>query len=116
MFIVLFIAFCICMIALRKEADDFAKIEKKRDDVLKDKSTVKEMVSQVERVRRVTWRMGILGSSILASLLYAMNLIPLSNWISVAVPSWIIITSVLNFRAYHVEDEGMLVLKVKGNL
>lgn len=101
------------MIAVRKESDDFAKVEKKRDEVLKGKATVQDMMLQVERVRRVTWRMGIIGACVLASLVYSMNLVPLEHFISIAVPSWIIITSVLNFRAYHVEDEGMLVLKSK---
>lgn len=101
------------MIALRKESDDFAKVEKKRDEVLRGKATVQDMLLQVERVRRVTWRMGIIGSCILASLAYSMNLIELKQFVSIAVPSWIVITSVLNFRAYHVEDEGMLVIKSK---
>lgn len=113
MIFLLCLCFLICMIALRKESDDFARVEKKRDDVLKGKATVQEMMLQVERVRRVTWRMGIIGSFILASLVYSMNLIPLEHFVSIAVPSWIVITSVLNFRAYHVEDEGMMVMKSK---
>jgi hypothetical protein len=95
----------IISVAAKKEGQDWMRIESARDDALKTKD-VKKMFQQVERVRRVTWRMGVLGASTLATLLYFMNVIPSDKWVSTVAASWIIITSVLNFRAYHLEDEG----------
>jgi hypothetical protein len=42
-----------------------------------------------------------------------MRVIPLDNFVSASVPAWIVVTSVLNFRAYHLEDEGTQVLRAK---
>ena len=110
----LFICAFLGLIALRREGEDWMRVEKKRDDVLANRSTVSEMVSQIERVRRVTWRMGVLGALVLASALVSMNLIPMKQFVAACAPAWIVVTSVLNFRAYHVEDEGTFVFRMKG--
>ena len=47
------------LVALRHESDDWMKVERKRDDVLAGRGEMLDMVTQVERVRRVTWRMGV---------------------------------------------------------
>jgi len=104
-----FVAFYVIVVAARNEGKDWMKLEEARDKAIQHRD-VKSMMIQVERLRRVTWRMGILGSSILATLLYFMNVIPLSSWVSTAAASWIVVTSVLNFRAYHLEDEGSKVI------
>lgn len=109
----LVLAAFISLVALRHEADDWMKVERKRDDALACRATQMEMVSQVERVRRVTWRMGVLGSVVLAATLIAMRVIVLEQFVIAAVPAWIVVTSVLNFRAYHLEDEGTQVLRSK---
>lgn len=101
------------LVALRHESDDWMKVERKRDDVLAGRASVFEMVTQVERVRRVTWRMGVLGALLLSATLVAMRVISLDSFVSAAVPAWIVVTSVLNFRAYHLEDEGTQVLRAK---
>jgi hypothetical protein len=103
------VAAYIIVIAARNEGNDWMKVEEARAKALTSKD-VKSMMAQVERVRRVTWRMGILGASVLATLLLFMNVIPLKSWISTAAASWIVVTSVLNFRAYHLEDEGSKVI------
>jgi hypothetical protein len=54
--------------------------------------------------------MGLIGASILVILLYLMN-VETSSTFSVGVGGWIVITSCLNFRAYHVEDVGSLKMK-----
>jgi hypothetical protein len=72
-----------------------------------------DMVTQVERVRRVTWRMGILGALVLSATLVAMRVIDVDAFVSAAVPAWIVVTSVLNFRAYHLEDEATQVVRAK---
>ena len=99
------------LVALRHESDDWMKVELKRDDVLAGRATASDMMTQVERVRRVTWRMGVLGALVLGATLVAMRVIPLDNFVSACVPAWIVVTSVLNFRAYHVEDEATHVLR-----
>ena len=99
------------LVALRKESEDWMKVEHKRNDALRGKATAEDMLAQVERVRRVTWRMGVLGAVILAALLVAMRVICTDQIVLVAVPAWVVVTSVLNFRAYHVEDEGTLVVR-----
>ena len=101
------------LVALRHESDDWMKVERKRDDVLSGRGEMLEMVTQVERVRRVTWRMGVLGALVLSATLVAMRVIPLDAFVSAAVPAWIVVTSVLNFRAYHLEDEGTQVVRSK---
>lgn len=102
------------LVALRHESDDWMKVERKRDDALAGRAEVMDMVTQVERVRRVTWRMGVLGALVLAATLVAMRVIDMDRFVSAAVPAWIVVTSVLNFRAYHVEDEGTQVLRARG--
>ena len=104
------VAAYIIAIAARNEGNDWMKIEATREDAIKSQD-LSMMMTQVERVRRVTWRMGVLGASILATLLFFMNVIPLTSWVSVAAASWIVVTSVLNFRAYHLEDEGSKVFQ-----
>jgi hypothetical protein len=99
------------LVALRRESEDWMKVEQKRADVLKGVGGAEDMLAQVERVRRVTWRMGVLGSLVLAATLVAMRVIQMDQIVLVAVPSWVVVTSVLNFRAYHVEDEGTLVAR-----
>ena len=100
-----FLATYVIYVAAKKESEDWMKIEAARDDAIKTHN-VKKMFKHVERVRRVTWRMGVLGASLLATLLYFMNVIPSTSWVSTSVASWIVVTTVLNFRAYHLEDEG----------
>lgn len=99
--------------ALRKESEDFSKLESSRNATLADKTPVDNFFTQVERVRRVTWRLGIVGAGLLAALLCAMRVVSIEKWTSVVVASWVVVTCVLNFRAYHVEDEGTTVLRTK---
>ena len=87
-------------IALEREKKDFDKLEH-----LEVKSAL-HILTETERVRRVTWRMGIIGSCLTMFLLWCMN-VKCSSFFSVGVVSWITITACLNFRAYHVEDIGM---------
>jgi hypothetical protein len=82
-----------------QEAADFLKLEDLKAD------TVEEVLQATERIRRVTWRIGLLGAALVMGLLYLMK-VEISSPYSVGVVSWICITSCLNFRAYHVEDVG----------
>jgi hypothetical protein len=102
------VAAYIIFVAARSEGRDWMKIEKASADSIERKDF--QALKLVERVRRVTWRMGILGASILATLLFFMRVISHEQWVSTAAASWIVITSVLNFRAYHLEDEGTKVI------
>lgn len=97
---------------VRAEASDFMKLETARRAAVQKPVpvAVEDMVVAVERVRRVTWRIGILGAMICAALLLGSNVITPSQFVGAAAVSWIAITAVLNFRAYHVEDEATAVL------
>ena len=109
---------CVLLIALvlgwksyERETQDFYKIENKRKEFEKDPGDIEDALKTVERVRRVTWRWGIMGALVLSLLLVAMRAVQPDHWLHVAVPAWVVITSCLNFRAYHVEDEGTLIMK-----
>ena len=97
------------------EALDFMKIENARRHALSDDKIdvqkLVELIDQVERVRRVTWRMGVMGSLILFAMLYGSNVVEMINMVPCVLLSWIAITAVLNFRAFHVEDEATIVLR-----
>lgn len=97
---------------VRAEASDFMKLERARKDAISKPVpvVVEDMVVAVERVRRVTWRIGILGALICAAILLGSNIIAPSQFVGAAAVAWIAITAVLNFRAYHVEDEATAVL------
>jgi pheromone shutdown protein TraB len=105
----------IVVIVWKWERDDWYKIEDIRKDILKKTQTnnddIIRIMNATERMRRVTWRMGICGAAILAFILIQCNIISWSQFIAAAVPCWILITSVLNFRAYHLEDEQTTVLR-----
>ena len=60
----------LCLYALRNESEDWMRIEAYKNEALKNNISVQEMTTQVERVRRVTWRSGVIGSSVLATMLY----------------------------------------------
>jgi hypothetical protein len=100
-----------CLVALKQESEDLSRIERLRSEALKGKDA-KGMIFEVERVRRITWRLGVLGASALSTLLLFMHVIPREKWVSCVVASWVLITSVLNFRAFHLEDEGTKVYKL----
>jgi hypothetical protein len=87
-----------------QEAADFLKLEN-----LKPENPY-SVLEATERVRRVTWRIGLLGAALLMFLLYSMG-VTSSSPFSVGIAAWICITSCLNFRAYHVEDMGSSLLK-----
>lgn len=89
--------------AVYQEVSDILKLE-----VLD--GTQLEILQGVERVRRVTWRMGLFGALLMMVLLHLMK-VEISSPFSVAVVGWIFITSCMNFRAYHVEDVGTLKLR-----
>lgn len=97
--------FLILLKAGYQEAADFLKLES-----LHPALSTTEILDATERVRRVTWRIGLLGAALLMLLLYAMG-VTSSSPFSVGVAAWICITSCLNFRAYHVEDIGAAMLK-----
>jgi len=84
-------------IALEREKKDFDKLEHL------EFTTRGQVLEATERVRRVTWRMGIIGAALTMFLLYCMNH---PQVFSAGLVSWITITGCLNFRAYHVEDVG----------
>ena len=85
----------------RYRIEDLGKELKKKDLAKKD---VRDIVYMTERLRRVTWRMGVCGAALLAFMLCMTRAIAWDKFWAAAVPSWIVITSVLNFRAYHLED------------
>jgi hypothetical protein len=87
-------------IALEREKKDYDKLEH-----MHQKSPLL-IIKETERVRRVTWRMGIVGSALSMFLVWCMK-VKNSSLVSIGVVSWITITACLNFRAYHVEDIGM---------
>jgi hypothetical protein len=87
-----------------QEGADFLKLESLQT------TSPPEVLEAVERVRRVTWRIGLIGAALLMFLLYLMG-VTSSSPFSVGVAAWICITSCLNFRNYHVEDVGSLKLK-----
>jgi hypothetical protein len=91
-------------ICIQREKADFDKLEHLRA------SSTEEVFVATERVRRVTWRMGVLGSAVTMFLLFCMG-VTCSSLFSVGLVSWVTITGCLNFRAYHVEDIGMQHLK-----
>ena len=91
-------SFWVLKIAIEREKKDFDTLEHLQVD------TRAQVMQATERVRRVTWRMGIIGSALTMFLLFCMNH---SHIFSAGVVSWITITGCLNFRAYHVEDIGM---------
>ena len=89
-----------------REKIDFEKVE-----TVCRQQTLPECMNVVERTRRVTWRFGVLGALCTSMMLLAMGVVNTSNWIHVTLASWIVITSCMNFRAYHVEDELTNALK-----
>jgi hypothetical protein len=91
-------------ICIQREKSDFDKLEHLTAQ------SVEHVLKSTERVRRVTWRMGVLGSAVTMFLLYCMG-VTSSSMFSVGLVSWVSITGCLNFRAYHVEDIGMQHLK-----
>ena len=95
----LLILFLILLKISYQEAADFLKLEDLKA------TTAEEVLVATERIRRVTWRIGLLGAALVMGLLYLMK-VEISSPYSVGVVSWICITSCLNFRAYHVEDMG----------
>jgi hypothetical protein len=96
-------------ISIQREKHDFDKLEHL------DVQTPQEVLQATERVRRVTWRMGIIGALFTMFLLFCMG-VKTSSMVSIGVASWIAITACLNFRAYHVEDIGAHHLKEVLNL
>ena len=94
------LALFLAKICYERENIDFSKVETTCRTL-----TLPECVHTTERVRRVTWRFGVLGSLALSLMLYAMGVTTKSTWIHSVLASWIVITSCMNFRAYHVEDE-----------
>ena len=86
-------------ISIQREKHDFDKLEHLEAE------SAEEVLKATERVRRVTWRMGIIGAILSVCLLHFMG-VQTSSLFSVAVVCWITITACLNFRAYHVEDIG----------
>jgi len=97
------------------EREDWYKVEEIRKDILKktesNEDDIVRIMNATERMRRVTWRMGICGAALLSFVLIQCNVISWSQFGAAAVPSWILLTSVLNFRAYHLEDEQTMVLR-----
>jgi len=98
------------------ETGDIFNITDRRDAYLAQKdpltiADVETMAFHTERIRRVTWRIGVIGAMILATLLVACRIIPWEKWFAAAVPGWIAVTAVINFRAFHLEDEQTLVLR-----
>jgi len=93
-------------VCIQREKADFDKLEHLHA------SSMEEVFVATERVRRVTWRMGVIGSFLTMFLLFCMN-VTCSSLLSVGLVSWVTITGCLNFRAYHVEDIGMQHLKNK---
>jgi hypothetical protein len=87
-----------------QEGADFLKLE------TLEASKPQDVLDATERIRRVTWRIGLLGAALLMLLLHAMD-VKSSSPFSVGIAAWICITSCLNFRAYHVEDVGAGFLK-----
>ena len=96
-------------ISIQREKHDFDKLEHLQAE------TPEHVLQATERVRRVTWRMGIIGAMLTMFILYCMG-VQTSSMVSVGVASWIAITACLNFRAYHVEDIGSQHLKDVLNL
>ena len=96
--------FAILLKAGYQEGADFLKLESLQT------TSPQEVLEAVERVRIVTWRIGLIGAALLMFLLYLMG-VTSSSPFSVGVAAWICITSCLNFRCYHVEDVGSLKLK-----
>ncbi len=95
------------------ERNDWYKLEDLRKELMESKvnsSDMLRMAHLTERCRRVTWRMGVCGAFLLSLLLCLSRVIPWESFVAAAVPGWVIITSVLNFRAYHLEDEQSQVL------
>lgn len=76
-------------------------------------SSAQMCIDRVERTRRVTWRSGVIGAYALTALLFFANVIQEESLLSAMCISWIVITSCMNFRAYHVEDEGSLCVNAK---
>jgi len=100
------------------EREDWYKVEDIRKRILKSTgpqtqtdADIDLIMTATERVRRVTWRMGVCGAAILALMLVLCKVITWSQFAAAAVPSWIMLTSVLNFRAYHLEDEQTTALR-----
>jgi hypothetical protein len=89
--------------AVYQETSDILKLETLDGSQL-------DILQGVERVRRVTWRMGLIGAALMMLLLHLMK-VEISSPFSVGVVGWIFITSCMNFRAYHVEDIGTLKLR-----
>lgn len=96
------------------ERNDWYKLEDLRKELLGGEtmtsSDMLRMAHLTERCRRVTWRMGVCGAFLLALLLCLCRVVPWDSFVAAALPGWVIITSVLNFRAYHLEDEQTQVL------
>jgi len=105
------VALVVAWKSYERETQDFYKVEERRKEYEKNLQDIHGALKTVERVRRVTWRWGILGSLFLSLLLVTMQAVKPDHWLHVAVPAWVVITSCLNFRAYHVEDEGTLIMQ-----
>lgn len=103
-------------LTLVSESRDWHFLEDLRTHLLDKQESItiqelEDVAMHTERIRRVTWRSGVLGAGILACMLVACRLITWDQWVAAAIPSWVMITSVMNFRAYHVEDEQTRVLR-----
>ena len=103
-------------LVLKSESRDWSFMENLRTTLVDREeplqvAEVADVAHHTERIRRVTWRMGIVGASILATMLVGCQLITWDQWVAAAIPSWVMITSVMNFRAYHIEDEHTQVLR-----
>ena len=96
---------CIYMLAAKENGASIDSREMK-EKTLQDLSSnsVGKMIHFIERQRRVNWRSAALGAILVGIAAQHMDVVTL------AVLSAVIIASLQNFRAYHIEDELTTVL------
>ena len=89
--------------AMREETRDFLKIEVAAGKV-KDQVSLKALLEQTERVRRVSWRMGVCTAAMATLTLMLLGSVQRQHALLTALVCWVWVTAALNFRAFHVED------------
>lgn len=95
-------------IALRMEAGDQDKVIRATDVPSKYEAKdvpniIKFAWHEIERTRRVTWRISLLGAAAFVGLLYLQDIAKENLW-QAGLLAWIVISLTLSYRSYSVED------------
>ena len=90
--------------AMREETRDFKRIEDTAAACRADGTQLPRLLEMTERVRRISWRMGICTAAMACLTLMLCGVVPREKALPAALICWVWVTAALNFRAFHVED------------